>query len=84
MIAFQVDDMTCGHCARAITTAIAQVDAAADVTVDLPAKRVEIRSPGATSEALGAAIRGAGYTPVPAAASAQSEPPRAGGCCGCR
>jgi copper chaperone len=65
MIEFQVNDMTCGHCVGAITQAIAAVDAAAKVEVDLPTHRVRISGCDQTQK-MAEAIREAGYTPVPA------------------
>ena len=62
MIEFQVNDMTCGHCVGAITKAVAEVDAAAQVEIDLPTHRVRITGTEASAE-LEAAIREAGYTP---------------------
>ena len=35
MIAFQVQDMTCGHCASTITKALKSVDPGAKVMIDL-------------------------------------------------
>lgn len=72
MIAFEVPDMTCGHCASAISKAVAGVDPAAQVKVDLAARRVEIE-PGradatAYRQALQSAISDAGFTPAAAAA----------------
>lgn len=67
MITFQVDDMSCGHCAAAITRAIHQADRDAKVDVDLDAHKVRIRAVAADAHALAEAIREAGYTPVPAA-----------------
>lgn len=64
MIAFTVNDMTCGHCAGTITRAIAAVDEGARVTVDLATHRVAIEPHTADPQALGAAIAEAGYTPV--------------------
>ena len=63
MIEFQVNDMTCGHCVKAITQAVADVDAAAKVDIDLPTHRVRIDGNN-DAEALRAAIAEAGYTPV--------------------
>ena len=40
MIEFQVNDMTCGHCAGVITKAVAEVDAAAKVEIDLATHRL--------------------------------------------
>ena len=68
MIAFEVKDMTCGHCARTITEAVQAADPGAQVQIDLPTHRVAIEPVKAGDAGLGAAIREAGYTPVPAAA----------------
>jgi len=63
MIEFQINDMTCGHCASTITKAVQSLDQAAKVEIDLEAKRVRVESPvGAVK--LAAAIRGAGFTPL--------------------
>jgi copper chaperone len=64
MIAFQVNDMTCGHCASTITKAVKQADQAAQVRVDLAAHRVEIDAVDADAAELADAIKEAGYTPV--------------------
>ena len=42
MIAFQVNDMTCGHCVSTITKAVRAVDKGASVEVDLARHRVTI------------------------------------------
>ena len=82
MIAFEVNDMTCGHCVRAITQAVKQADAAAAVSVDLATRRVEISASVVGEAALQAAIEQAGYSPTPAPAAASASPQRAsGGCC---
>lgn len=60
MLAYQVNGMTCGGCARAVTNAIKSVDAAANVEVDLAAKRVTVDS-AADAVNLQAAIEEAGY-----------------------
>ena len=64
MIAFEVKDMTCGHCVAAITKAVKTVDGNAGVQVDLAAHRVTIDARAADPAALKAAIADAGYTPV--------------------
>jgi copper chaperone len=66
MIAFEVNDMTCGHCAGTITQAVKGVDRDAKVEIDLARHRVEIEPADADAQALSEAIREAGYTPVPA------------------
>ena len=60
MITMQVQGMTCGHCVRAVTEAIAARDPAAKVAVDLAAGtvRAETTLPAA---AVAAAIREEGY-----------------------
>jgi copper chaperone len=57
----QVQGMTCGHCERAVTQAVKQVDPAAQVRIDRASGKVEVDST-ATREALAAAIAEEGYT----------------------
>jgi len=64
MIAFEVNDMTCGHCASTITKAVKGADKDAKVTIDLAKHRVEIEPREADAAALSEAIKEAGYTPV--------------------
>ena len=64
MIAFKVQDMTCGHCISVITQAVQQADAGAQVHIDLAHHLVTIQPVQLHTEQLQAAIRGAGYTPV--------------------
>ena len=64
MIAFEVNDMTCGHCIKAITDAVKAADSRADVHIDLARHRVEIEPASADAAALASVIREAGYTPV--------------------
>ena len=61
---FEVNDMTCGHCASTITQAVKALDAAADVQIDLATHRVRVESAEADSVRLADAIAQAGYTPV--------------------
>lgn len=77
MLRYQVDDLSCGHCASAVTAAVKALDPAAEVAVDLDRKQVEVRSTQ-TSAAVGAAISKAGYTPMPYEGTA---PAKGGGCC---
>jgi copper chaperone len=60
---FEVQDMTCGHCASRITQAVKEIDASATVDVSLDQKRVKIAS-AATADALLHAITEAGYSPA--------------------
>jgi len=66
MLNFTVPDMSCDGCVKAITVAVRAVDAGADVTADLAAKTVAIRS-GSSSASLAAAIRDAGFEVAAAA-----------------
>lgn len=66
MTTFSVEGMSCGHCVAAVTRAVQQVDAAANVQVDLSKQTVAVSS-GASTDAVKAAIEQAGY-PVKAVA----------------
>lgn len=70
MITLKVPDMTCGHCARSVTSAITGLDPAAKVQVDLASKQVVIESQVVTAAAGAAAIAAAGFTPDGAGAGA--------------
>lgn len=65
MIAFEVKDMSCGHCVATITQAIQQADPQATVQVDLARHRVSVEPARADEAGLRDAISEAGYTPVP-------------------
>ncbi|WP_082151645.1 heavy-metal-associated domain-containing protein [Caenimonas sp. SL110] len=92
MITFQVNDMTCGHCASAITRAIAGIDDKARLDIRIQEKLVRVSSTASTAE-LAQAIQEAGYTPreiqqAPAAsastsASTSAPAPKSGCGCGC-
>lgn len=60
---FQVNDMSCGGCARSITNAVKQVDPAASVDVDIAQKTVKVTSSVSPEKVLNA-ISEAGYNPV--------------------
>lgn len=61
MYNFQVNDMTCGHCASRVETAVKNVDASAQVKVDISARKVEVQSTK-PAETFIQAIGEAGYT----------------------
>ena len=84
MIAFEVKDMTCGHCVSTITKAVNAADRNAKIQIDLTSHRVEIEPGEAEPQALGDAIREAGYTPVALsdAAVVRSKRSSDGCCCG--
>ncbi|MFM0268199.1 MULTISPECIES: heavy-metal-associated domain-containing protein [Paraburkholderia] len=60
---FSVNDMTCEHCARAITEAVREADPVASVAVDVGAKCVTVISDVSSIEIV-RAISDAGYTAV--------------------
>jgi copper chaperone CopZ len=64
-LTFDVPDMDCQSCVRSITAAVHRLDAAAEVTADLVAKRVYIGAESAQD--FGKAIADAGFTVAAAA-----------------
>lgn len=58
-----VQGMTCGHCEKAVTTAIKTLDPQAEVRIDRAHNRVEVNT-AQPREAVAAAIREEGYTVV--------------------
>ena len=59
---FQIENMTCGGCAKGVTKAIHSVDPQARVDIDLTHKRVRIVSL-ADQTAVAAALESAGFSP---------------------
>ena len=57
----QVEGMTCGHCERAVTQAVQQIDPAATGRIDRAQNRIDIDSTQ-PREALAVAIAEEGYT----------------------
>jgi len=57
---FQVEGMTCQHCAQAVQNAVWTVDPTAQVTVDLPTGQVTVLSEQPRQD-LVAAIESAGH-----------------------
>ena len=71
MIAFEVKDMTCGHCVSNITKALKATDKDAKVLIDLATHRVQVEPVSA------------GYTPVSVEAGpSEAAAPGRGSCCG--
>ncbi|OIQ78527.1 heavy-metal-associated domain protein [mine drainage metagenome] len=60
MIKLSVPEMTCGHCRATVEKAVAGVDPAAKVVVDLASHSVEISSRVDTSTLIGA-LKAEGY-----------------------
>jgi copper chaperone len=84
MIAFEVNDMTCGHCVSTITKALKATDKDAKVEIDLASHRVQVEPASADAQQLAEAIKDAGYTPVPVDAGESAVTRPAGSGCGCR
>ncbi len=57
---FTVTGMTCGHCEKAVTRAVKQLDPQAEVAIDRSANQVQVQSEQ-PREALAAAIAEEGY-----------------------
>lgn len=57
---FNVHGMTCGHCERAVMQAIRQLDPRAEIVIDRPAGRVQVRSEQARAN-IAQAIAQQGY-----------------------
>ncbi|MBY0364208.1 MAG: heavy-metal-associated domain-containing protein [Phreatobacter sp.] len=60
---FQIENMTCGGCARSVTKAIQSVDPSAEVTADPASHKVEVKS-AASRDRLVAALTEVGYAPA--------------------
>ena len=60
---FTVTGMTCGHCEKAVTRAIKQLDPQAEVRIDRAANKVEVQSIQGR-DLLRNAIAAAGYAAV--------------------
>ncbi|MFJ9992081.1 heavy-metal-associated domain-containing protein [Pseudomonas putida] len=65
MQVFNVQGMSCGHCVKAVTRAVQEQDATAQVEVDLGAKQVRVQSQLGVQQIL-EAIREEGYQADPA------------------
>lgn len=63
MISLHIPNMNCGGCARGVTSAIREVDAAAEVTPDLPSRTIAVAS-SASEAALRKALAEAGFAPA--------------------
>ncbi len=64
MLAFTIDDMTCGHCVGSITKAIQALDPAAKVAAELATHCLSVQS-HCDAKTVENTIRDAGFTPRP-------------------
>jgi copper chaperone len=82
MLTFRVDDMSCGHCVRAIKQAVRSLEADATVDVDLSRHLVRVHASHLDAPVVCQALQQAGYSAIDVAA-AQPATAAAAGCCGC-
>ena len=61
MSEFKVPDMSCGHCEKAITRALKEANASAEVKVDLNRKTVQVSN--VPDETVVSLLKDIGYTP---------------------
>ena len=59
---FEIQTMTCGHCASRVTQAVKNLDAQAKIEVDLPTKTVRVET-AEDRASVAAALAEAGYAP---------------------
>lgn len=62
MIRFNIPQMSCGHCVKAVTEAVREADPQAKVEVDLASKNVAVEST-ADRGRIAQALAEAGYAP---------------------
>jgi len=60
---FHIENMTCGGCARGVTSAIKAIDPEANITTDPPTRMVNVESWVAKDEIVSALID-AGFPPA--------------------
>lgn len=60
----RIEGMTCGHCKKAVETALASVEGVSGVEVDLDGGRAHVQ--GGSIDRLIAAVRDEGYAATPA------------------
>lgn len=63
MLEYDIAKLSCGHCVRAVTEAVQEVDPAARVEVDLGRKHVSILTQAEAARIV-AALAEAGYPPA--------------------
>jgi copper chaperone len=63
MLNFQIPNMTCGHCVRAVTQAVQLADPAATVQADLATHQVLVDTT-ASRETVATQLAQAGYEPA--------------------
>jgi copper chaperone len=64
-LTYSVPAMSCGHCVKAITDEVTQVDGVSDVQIDLETKLVVVTGPELNDAAIREAIVEAGFDAAP-------------------
>ena len=60
MLEYDIAKLSCGHCVRAVTEAVQELDPAVRVSVDLPSKHVRIETQAEAARVVAALVE-AGY-----------------------
>ena len=63
MLEFNIPNISCGHCVRAVTEAVHAADPKAEVNVDVATKQVSVTT-DSTRETVAAQLTQAGYAPA--------------------
>ncbi len=61
---FKLPDMSCGHCVAAITEALGELDAHAQLRFDREARSLQVQGSNKSRAELAAALSEAGYPPA--------------------
>ncbi|MDI4635009.1 heavy-metal-associated domain-containing protein [Pelomonas sp. V22] len=61
---FKLPDMSCGHCVAAITEALGELDAKAQLSFDREARSLQVQGSSKSRAELAAALSEAGYPPA--------------------
>ena len=64
MTTYAIPDMSCGHCKATVERTVLQLDPAATLAFDMPARQVSVTS-SQDSATLQDALRAAGYPATP-------------------
>jgi copper chaperone len=63
MLSFEIPNLSCGHCVRAVTEAVHALDPQAQVQADLATRQVQVQT-SAPRAAVVAALTEADYAPA--------------------
>jgi copper chaperone len=63
MLELNLPDLSCGHCVRAVTETLHQLDPQAEVSIDLPHKQLQVQTQVEPARVIQALVD-AGYPPA--------------------